>query len=335
MSKDAAARPPPPHLPLLLPPPPPAATTAVDNRIRGLSLEPDGANLDRAKAETENNDAAVPAERDAVTGAAHSGSGGDSDDLPAELRADLMPRHVAIIMDGNSRWAAGRGQPVHAGHEAGVRSLRDAVRLARRWGIRALTVYAFSTENWLRPKLEVNFLMDLFARLLQNEIPNMQKEEVSVKFVGDLTALPGSLQKLIAEAHVNSAGKDGLKLTIAVSYSGRQDIVRACQSLAEQAAAGTLVASNIDEALFERELQTAWLGGLACPDLLIRTSGERRLSNFLLWQAAYTELVFSDTLWPDFGEAAFKAALLEFQGRNRRFGKRAAGEEEKAPRPHT
>eukprot|EP00897_Mesotaenium_endlicherianum_P007992 jgi/Mesen1/7220/ME000372S06461 len=243
--------------------------------------------------------------------------------LPPDIRSELMPEHVAIIMDGNSRWAKERGLSSEAGHEAGVRVLRDIVRTACHWDIKALTLFAFSTENWFRPKYEVDFLMDLFERVFREQIPELTRANICMRFIGDLAQLPPQLQRLIAEVHRVSGGNTGLKLSIAMSYSGRQDIVRACRSIASMAAEGTLDVDSIDERLLEDQLATSWMGGaIRSPDLLIRTSGEQRLSNFLLWQLAYTELYFSEAYWPDFDQEHLKSALLAFQARQRRYGKR-------------
>lgn len=251
------------------------------------------------------------------------GGGGEAAGLPPGIDAQLLPRHVAIIMDGNSRWAKRRLLPREAGHEAGVKALMEVVKLCSRWGISVLTVFAFSTENWLRPQMEVQFLMNLFEELLQQQVDKMHQEQIKVSFMGNVAMLPASLQSRIADAESLTGGNAGLQLVIAISYSGRQDIVRACRRLAARAAAGALDPEDIGEADVERELGTACVGGgLASPDLLIRTSGEKRISNFLLWQLAYTEVFFSDSLWPDFGEPQLLEALFEYQQRDRRFGRR-------------
>ncbi|XP_024356400.2 uncharacterized protein [Physcomitrium patens] len=242
--------------------------------------------------------------------------------LPEELDVSKIPKHVAIIMDGNSRWAERRGLPASMGHEAGVRSLKEVVKLANTWGIKVLSVFAFSTENWLRPKAEVDFLMLLFENVLKDELSSLAKENVRVHCMGDLTLLPDSLKNLVSALDERTKNNTGLKFCIALSYSGRNDIANACQRLAAKVEAGELSSSDITETMFEEELKTSWLGEERDPDLLIRTSEEQRISNFLLWQSAYTEFYFVDSLWPDFGVAQFKEALLTYQNRSRRFGKR-------------
>lgn len=242
--------------------------------------------------------------------------------LPEGLDASAMPKHVAIIMDGNSRWAERRRLPASMGHEAGVRSLKEVVKLAHVWGIKVLTVFAFSTENWLRPTMEVDFLMTLFENVLKNELSSLAKENVRVHCMGDLTLLPESLRNMVSTLDEHTKHNTGLKFCIALSYSGRYDIANACRKLAAKVEAGELSSSDITETAIEEELKTSWLGDARNPDLLIRTSGEQRLSNFLLWQTAYTEFYFVDSLWPDFGASQLTEALLAYQNRNRRFGKR-------------
>eukprot|EP00232_Nephroselmis_pyriformis_P017406 CAMPEP_0182899390 /NCGR_PEP_ID=MMETSP0034_2-20130328/28052_1 /TAXON_ID=156128 /ORGANISM="Nephroselmis pyriformis, Strain CCMP717" /LENGTH=358 /DNA_ID=CAMNT_0025033419 /DNA_START=142 /DNA_END=1214 /DNA_ORIENTATION=+ len=220
------------------------------------------------------------------------------------------PSHVAVIMDGNSRWARGRRLHTSRGHEAGVGSLRRMVQCCIKWRIPALTVFAFSAENWMRSQEEVSFLLGLFIKVLAEEIEALARNNVRMHFVGDIASLPASLQRQVAAAEERTAGCDGLHLTLALSYGGRQDIVGAARVLAERAAAGELDPASIDEGMLSRELTTGHLPPeVGDPDLLIRTSGEQRLSNFLLWQMAYTELFFSDVLWPDFGEESFRSAV--------------------------
>eukprot|EP00252_Welwitschia_mirabilis_P010346 TRINITY_DN23562_c0_g1_i1.p1 TRINITY_DN23562_c0_g1~~TRINITY_DN23562_c0_g1_i1.p1 ORF type:complete len:336 (-),score=47.25 TRINITY_DN23562_c0_g1_i1:27-1034(-) len=242
--------------------------------------------------------------------------------LPSGLSQHLMPEHVAIIMDGNSRWAEKKGLPHSAGHIAGTDALTRTVKLSCKWGIRALTVFAFSSENWFRPKAEVDFLMDLFQNSLRRELQTFKRENIRFTAIGDLRKLPNSLQRLIEEAQ--DATKDNFRLNfiVAVSYSGRNDILQACQRLAEKVGIGELKSEDITENMFEKELSTYSGGIYGSPDLLIRTSGEQRLSNFLLWQLAYAELFFTDCFWPDFGESQYREALSSFQQRNRRFGRR-------------
>jgi len=238
--------------------------------------------------------------------------------LPPDLLRDRLPRHVAVIMDGNGRWAKQRGLPRILGHRRGVDVLKDLLRCCRDWGIGALTAYAFSTENWGRPTDEVDFLMTLFERVLRQELREMIEENVRIRFVGNLDALPQSLQTEIERSVAATHDNQGIQFTVATNYGGRQEIIQACQEIAAQVQAGLIQPSEIDERLFERHLYTA---GICDPDLLIRTSGELRLSNFLLWQMAYAEIYVTQTLWPDFDREEFHQALCAFQQRERRFGK--------------
>lgn len=221
-----------------------------------------------------------------------------------------MPRHVAIIMDGNGRWAKQRGYPRLMGHRAGAESVREVVRLAGEWGIEALTLYAFSTENWSRSVSEVRGLMTLLAHTLRKETPELNRNGVRLRTIGRTEALPANVQKELKRSQDLLAGNRGVILTLALNYGGRQEIVDAVQNVV---AAG----EKISEDSIARHLQTS---PLPDPDLMIRTSGEYRLSNFLLWQSAYTEIHVTPTLWPDFRRAQFLAALLDFQRRERRFG---------------
>ncbi|XP_077222542.1 cis-prenyltransferase 4, chloroplastic-like [Tasmannia lanceolata] len=246
--------------------------------------------------------------------------------LPLGLRKDSIPRHVAIIMDGNSRWARARGLPTGSGHEAGVKALKEILKLSCKWGIRVLTVFAFSYENWLRGKPEVDFLMYLLESVLQTEVENLHREEIRLSVIGDTSKLPNSLQQLIKEAEVRTRNNMQLQLIVALSYSGRNDIVQACQKIAYRVKEGLLQPADITESVIEQELATNCAVDSPNPDLLIRTSGELRVSNFLLWQAAYSELFFSPSLWPDFGEDEYAEALLSFQHRKRRFGGRVSEE---------
>lgn len=239
-------------------------------------------------------------------------------DLPSDLEREKLPNHVAVIMDGNGRWAQQRGLPRAVGHRRGVDALKDLLRCCRDWGIKALTAYAFSTENWGRPMPEVDFLMTLFERVIRQELQEMMDEDVRLQFIGNLESLPKSLQAEIDRSTTATQNNQGIQFTVATNYGGRQEIVRACQSIAEQVKAGALQPQEINEALFEKHLYTA---GTSHPDLMIRTSGEMRISNFLLWQLAYSELYVCDTLWPDFDRAEFHRALCAYQQRDRRFGK--------------
>lgn len=220
-------------------------------------------------------------------------------------------------MDGNGRWAKARGLPRVMGHRAGVEALKSTLRLCNDLGIRALTAYAFSTENWSRPGEEVHFLMTLFERVLQRELDALESEQVRIRFLGDLEDLPTRLQTLIADATKRTADNRGIHFNVCTNYGGRRELVRAAQRLARQAANGDLMPEDIDENSLAAELFTA---GEQDPDLLIRTSGEHRISNFLLWQLAYAEIHVTDVFWPDFNAEALKRALLDFQSRSRRFG---------------
>lgn len=237
--------------------------------------------------------------------------------LPADLDRQRLPQHVAVIMDGNGRWATKQGLPRIAGHRQGAKALKELLRCCKDWEIRALTVYAFSTENWRRSTEEVNFLMILFERLLRKELVEMHREGVQISFVGDLSALPISLKGEMERSMVETSNNRDIHFTVAVNYGSRNEIVRVCRQLAEQVHQRELSPEEVNENLFAQRLYTA---ATQDPDLLIRTSGEMRLSNFLLWQMAYTELYFTDILWPDFDRAAFHLALLAYQGRSRRFG---------------
>ncbi|MBW4519680.1 MAG: isoprenyl transferase [Scytolyngbya sp. HA4215-MV1] len=239
-------------------------------------------------------------------------------ELPTDLERGRLPKHVAVIMDGNGRWAKRQGLPRIMGHRRGVDALKDLLRCCRDWGVGALTAYAFSTENWGRPLEEVEFLMTLFERVLRQELREMMQEDVRINFVGNLGALPRSLQTEIDRAVTATQQNQGIQFTVATNYGGRQEILQACRAIASQVQAGQLEPDQIDESIFERHLYTA---GICDPDLLIRTSGEMRLSNFLLWQMAYAELYITDTLWPDFDRTQFHQALVAYQQRDRRFGK--------------
>lgn len=239
-------------------------------------------------------------------------------DLPTDLEVQRLPKHVAVIMDGNGRWAKQRGLPRIMGHRRGVDTLKNLLRCCKDWGIQALTAYAFSTENWGRPLEEVEFLMTLFERVLRRELDEMIAEGVQIHFVGDLGALPSSLQAEIQRAMVATRQNQTIQFVVATNYGGRREILQACRKIALQVQQGQLTLDEIDESLFERHLYTT---GICDPDLLIRTSGEMRVSNFLLWQMAYAELYVTETLWPDFDRAEFHLALQNFQQRHRRFGR--------------
>ncbi len=230
-------------------------------------------------------------------------------ELEARVRSRPLPRHVAVIMDGNGRWAEARGLPRVAGHREGAEAVRAVVRTARRIGLEALTLYAFSMQNWARPADEVGALMHLLLEFLESEQGEMQENAIRLNAIGDLDRLPpdvrGSLRAVMEATRRNG----GLVLTLALSYGGREELVQAARAAA--------AAGAVDEASLAAHL---WTHGLPELDLLVRTSGERRISNFLLWQAAYAELYFCDTLWPDFRDAAFLGAIADYQARERRFG---------------
>jgi undecaprenyl diphosphate synthase len=231
------------------------------------------------------------------------------------LKREKLPRHVAIIMDGNGRWARSRALPRIKGHIAGIESVRDVVTTTRELQIPYLTLYAFSKENWTRPKKEVEALLSLLGVYLEKELPLMMENDVRFNAIGAISDLPGHLQQQLGGV-MEKTGKNGsLFLSIALSYSGRQEILRAARWIAEETARG--VTTRIDEERFSACLYTA---GMPDPDFLIRTSGEMRLSNFLLWQMAYTEIYVTETLWPDFRGDAYRKALKDFTVRKRRFG---------------
>ncbi len=232
-------------------------------------------------------------------------------ELEARVRARALPRHVAIIMDGNGRWAEARDLPRVAGHREGAEAVRAVTRAARRIGIEALTLYAFSSENWGRPEPEVDALMHLLAEFLESERGEMMANGIRLNAVGDLERLPAEVREKLASVRAETAGNPGMILTLALSYGGRQELVQAARRAAA-AKGAALEASDLEAAL--------WTAGLPELDLLVRTSGERRISNFLLWQAAYAELHFSEILWPDFRDAELFTALADFQARERRFG---------------
>ncbi len=229
----------------------------------------------------------------------------------------MIPQHVAVIMDGNGRWARRRALPRHAGHRAGVKSVRAVVEHSARLGIQHLTLFAFSSENWRRPDDEVSKLMSLFVEALQREVDELHRNKVKLEFVGDRSRLSASLQRMMADAETATAENDGLHLTVAVAYGGRWDIVEAAKRCARRAVDGEIEAESIDEDMLAEEMQ---LAGLPDPDLLIRTGGEQRVSNFLLWNFAYSELWFCDALWPDFREKDLDLAVEFFARRQRRYG---------------
>ncbi|MCW8949425.1 MAG: isoprenyl transferase [Sedimenticola sp.] len=228
-----------------------------------------------------------------------------------------LPRHIAIIMDGNGRWAQQRGLMRHAGHKAGVKTVRSSVEQSVKHGIDVLTLFAFSSENWKRPKKEVSLLMDLFMVALQREVKRLKRNNVRLRIIGDRSAFSEKLQQRISAAEAETAGNDGLVLQIAANYGGRWDITQAVRRIAASVASGQLQPDHIDEELISSELS---FKDLPDPDLFIRTGGEQRISNFMLWQSAYTELYFTDAYWPEFDAEAFDQAIAFYSSRQRRFG---------------
>jgi len=239
-------------------------------------------------------------------------------ELTAQLEPELLPKHVAVIMDGNGRWAELRGLPRIAGHREGINSVRDMISQCLELGIQALTIYAFSQENWNRPTHEINALMSLLEHYLSTERASLIEQGVRFRAIGRLEPLPSSAQHWVRTTEQETAHLDKMVLTVALSYGGRAEIVDAVRGLLADIQSGTIEAEQIDETLLRQRLYTH---PLPDPDLLIRTSGETRVSNFLLWQLAYTELCFTPTLWPDFRRREFLLALLEYQKRERRFGR--------------
>ena len=242
-----------------------------------------------------------------------------TEETPAQMAEGSAPRHVAIIMDGNGRWAAKRGLPRVAGHRAGAEAVRRTLRAAVEAGVEVLTLYAFSSENWRRSEEEVSDLKGLLSFYVERELNELDREGVQLRLIGDHTAFGTDLVDRLEKAVARTANNRRLTLVVALNYGARGEIAGAARRLAERAVAGEIDAESVDDAMLGAELMTREWPEL---DLLIRTSGEKRLSNFLLWQAAYAELLFTDTLWPDFDEAAFRAALDEFAARQRRFGGR-------------
>lgn len=247
-------------------------------------------------------------------------------DIAKRLGSGKLPRHIAIIMDGNGRWAKLRGLPRSAGHYEGVASVRRATELCSDLGVDFLTLYAFSTENWNRPQAEVDTLMTLIGMAIERETPDLIRNNVKLNLIGDLDRMPEDARSRLLRCREATSGCNGLTLSLCLSYSSRWEITEAARKIASEAACGALKPEDITEHSFSLSLSTA---PLPDPDLLIRTGGEMRLSNFLLWQAAYAELYFTDALWPDFGKEALADAIADFMHRERRFGKTS---EQVAPR---
>jgi len=243
-----------------------------------------------------------------------------------EQNTSAKPKHIVVVMDGNGRWAKKRLMPRTAGHHAGVKSTRKVVEASVKEGIQALTIFAFSSENWKRPEQEVSSIMELFISTLQSEVESLHKQNVRVRFIGECSAFSEKLQQKIQAATQLTKDNTGLQLNIAVNYGGRWDIAEACKNIAAKVQAGDISLADINAEMVNEHI---CLSELPEPDLFIRTGGEQRISNFLIWQLAYTELYFTDTLWPDFGSQQFQEALNWFEGRQRRFGK--TGEQVEAP----
>ncbi len=239
--------------------------------------------------------------------------------MPSDVTSETIaiPQHVAIIMDGNGRWATSRGLPRIEGHKAGARSVRQVVEACRRSGVRYLTLFSFSTENWRRSEEEVGGLMKLFRYYLDSELASLLENGVRLRAIGDLDRLPAIVRHSLARTAEKTAENTDLDLILAVSYGAREEIVAAARRLMSEAVAGKISPDALTEANFSERL---WTAGIPDPDLLIRTSGEMRISNFLLWQLAYAEIVITDTLWPDFDANCFQACLTDFAARERRFG---------------
>lgn len=238
-------------------------------------------------------------------------------EISSKYNFDKLPRHVAIIMDGNGRWAQAKGLPRSQGHIEGVSTVRRITEAASRIGIECLTLYAFSTENWNRPKEEVDALMHLIVLAIERETPDLIKNNVRLSMIGDASRMPHKAIKRLQQCIADTSACTGLNLVLAISYSSRWEIVNACRNIASMAVDGSINSSDIDDKLFSESLSTA---GLPDPDLLIRTGGDMRVSNFLLWQIAYAEIFVTHTYWPDFSENDFYKALQDYSNRQRRFG---------------
>ena len=235
-----------------------------------------------------------------------------------QIKLDQIPNHVAIIMDGNGRWAEKQGQMRIMGHHEGVNSVHEVTEAATRLDIKYLTLYTFSTENWNRPKEEIDALMELLVMSIKNETPTLMKNGIRLQTIGDLNQLPSKCKQQLVETVNQTKNNSNVTLILAISYSGRWDILQATKKIAEKVKAGEIDPDTIDESTLNKALNT---GQFPNPDLLIRTSGEYRISNFLLWEIAYSEIHFTETLWPDFKKDDFYKAILDYQGRKRRFGK--------------
>lgn len=245
----------------------------------------------------------------------------NSEQVPdIELDMHRIPAHIAIIMDGNGRWAQKRHLPRIAGHKEGMQTVKKVTIAASKLGVKVLSLYAFSTENWKRPDDEVNYLMQLPIRFFNTFVPDLIKHNVRVSVMGDINQLPSGTQKAVYDAIDQTKECNGMVLNFALNYGGRDEIVSATQKIAQMAMDGQIKIDQIDESVLSDQMMTSQLGDYEDPDLMIRTSGEERISNFMLWQLAYSEFVFVDTHWPDFNEETLKQTIIEYQGRHRRFG---------------
>ncbi len=245
----------------------------------------------------------------------------NSEQVPdIELDMHRIPAHIAIIMDGNGRWAQKRHLPRIAGHKEGMQTVKKVTIAASKLGVKVLSLYAFSTENWKRPDDEVNYLMQLPIRFFNTFVPDLIKHNVRVSVMGDIDQLPSGTQKAVYDAIDQTKECNGMVLNFALNYGGRDEIVSATQKIAQMAMDGQIKIDQIDESVLSDQMMTSQLGDYEDPDLMIRTSGEERISNFMLWQLAYSEFVFVDTHWPDFNEETLKQTIIEYQGRHRRFG---------------
>ena len=238
-------------------------------------------------------------------------------ELSKDIDKRKVPQHIAIIMDGNGRWATKKGLPRSFGHNKGVSVLKEIIKASKNLGCRVLTVFAFSTENWARPNKEVDYLINLFGKVLSKEIDEIHAESIKIKFIGDLSPFPETLKLILQSAESRTQNNQDFILNVCVNYGGRQEIVKVAKEIALKSFNGEIKASEVNEELFNSELLTK---GVKDPELLIRTSGEKRISNFLLWQLAYSEIYITDVLWPDFNEVEFLKAIIDYQSRNRRFG---------------
>ena len=238
-------------------------------------------------------------------------------ELSLEINADKLPKHIAIIMDGNGRWAKSHGKNRALGHRAGVKTVREITETAAELGVQYLTLYTFSTENWNRPELEVNFLMSLLIETVRSEVNTLNKNNIRLQAIGDIEKLPSKTHKALLDGIEKTKNNTRMTLVLALNYSAKWEIMRAVKNIALKTKENQLDPNDIDESAFEAELSTV---GIPNPELLIRTSGEHRLSNFLLWQLAYAEFYFTDVFWPDFTKNHFYNAILDYQRRERRFG---------------